>query len=420
MELVNSVSHIAFIGLTGILLYVYFGYPALLFLLSRLFPQTTRKDDNFEPSVTLVISAYNEERVIGEKLENAFRLDYPAEKMKILVVSDCSTDRTDRIAESYIERGARLIRIPERRGKTAGLNIALPEVQTDIVVFSDANAMYHPSAVRKLVRHFADKRVGYVVGHAGYDGEAIATAAGRSENLYWNLETKIKEWESAFSSVVGGDGAIYAIRRELYEPLEETDINDFVNPLQIFAAGYRGIFDPEARCSERPAGDFEKEFRRKVRITNRSLNGFLRVPEAWISGRTLRFSWQLISHKVLRWFSPFLFGFHYLATLAVGGNSVLGTTANVFLVFYGSFASLAFAGWVNKRRGKASAIFYLPYYFVLMNVAAAAGVWQRAGGTTIAVWKTAREVDPIRDQQIGFLPILLLFIVASSLFRVLT
>ena len=178
-------------------------------------PWPIRQMKPSSPPVTLIISAYNEEKMIGTKLENALELDYPPEKLTIMVVSDASSDRTDQIARSFENRAVVLIRSEERKGKTAGLNTAMEKVVSDIVVFSDANALYQRNTIRKLVRHFSDEQVGYVVGHARYE-TCEDSAAGQSEGAYWDLEIRIKIWESAFSSVVGGDGALYAIRRSLW------------------------------------------------------------------------------------------------------------------------------------------------------------------------------------------------------------
>ncbi|HJV33622.1 glycosyltransferase family 2 protein [Geomonas sp.] len=373
--------------------YTYLGYPLLLWLLARLFPKSHRCDLKYRPSVTLIISAYNEAQVIEEKIVNSLALDYPREKLTVLVVSDCSDDGTDQLVCRYADLGIRLLRAPEHRGKTAALNLALAATTSELVIFSDANAIYQQDAIRQLVRHFSDDRIGYVVGHARYREEK-ESAAGGTESLYWDLETRIKLWESAFSSVVGGDGAIYAIRRSLYEPLLESDINDFVNPLQIVAKGYRGVFEPRAVCYEQPAGAFDKEFGRKVRIVNRSFNGLLRVRQALNPVRVGFFSWQLVSHKLLRWFSPYL-----AATLLVlmlhdtvrGGRHLLDL---VSLTSAAGMLAAAGIGWLLRGRAHGGKVWFLPYYFVLMNLAMALGIYHRLRGRTITTWSTVRSQAP--------------------------
>lgn len=397
-----------------LLVYIYLGYPVFLCLAARLFPRRHNFDNQFTPSATLVISAYNEEKVIEAKINNALLLDYPAEKLTIMVVSDCSTDRTDEIVLKFRDKGVILVRPESRRGKTFGLNLAFKQITSDVVIFSDANAMYDVNAVRRLVRHFADEHIGYVVGHARYL-ESQQTAAGSSESTYWNFELKIKEWESAFSSVVGGDGALYAIRSHLYEPLQESDINDFVNPLQIVAKGYRGIFDPEAWCSERPAGQFNKEFSRKVRIANRSLNGLLRVKETCNPLKSGRFAWQIASHKLFRWFSPYILLLNFLAMLAVEPNQGSGPWALGCAALYGTFALLALSGWWQDKRGRCRTLFYMPYYFALMNVASAIGVLLRVRGEVITTWETVRTDAVARDRMSALVPFLMAGILAATL-----
>jgi len=375
---------------TLLIIYLYIGYPVVLFLVRKLFPLPHEVDGSLCPSVTMIVSAYNEQQTLRQKIENCLELDYPKEKLTILVVSDCSDDETDNIVREYIDRGIILLRQKERLGKTSGLNRAMEQVNSDLVVFSDANAMYDPKSIRRMVRHFADQKVGYVVGHARYlDGST--SSAAQSENFYWNIEVMLKQWESDFYSVVGGDGAIYMIRPELYQPMEKTDINDFVNPLQIVAAGYRGIFDPDAFCTEEAADDFEKEYGRKVRIVNRSFNGLLRVRQLLNPFHFPRFSWLLVSHKLLRWFSPFLFVSHFIATLALSAIEPYSRYAKLSLLVYASISLLALLGAAGQRIKIKGKLFFIPYYFVLMNISCASGILRRLSGEKITTWSTVRR-----------------------------
>ena len=377
--------------LSLLVVYIYAGYPLVLAFLSRFFSKEHTIDRNYLPSVTLVISAFNEADVIREKLQNALTLDYPSDKLKIIVVSDCSTDATDDIVRGFMSSGVSLLRTRERNGKTSGLNEVMEQIRTEIVVFSDANAIYDNQAIRHLVKHFADAKTGYVVGHARYVEDN--SAAGKSESGYWDYEVRLKKQESDFSSVVGGDGAIYAIRSELWEPLLETDINDFVNPLQIIVKGFRGIFEPEAWCTERPAGDFEKEFERKKRIVNRSFNGVLRVPGCLNPFQVGRFAWLLLSHKVLRWFSAFFIAVHWLMSLV--GLFLPGRFTSVYffvLVLY--YLSMMFAllgEYQAKVKAGAQPLFYYPYYLFMVTYSAAKGVFLRLRGEVIFKWQTVRD-----------------------------
>jgi len=381
------------LGLLAVV-YPYLGYPLTLWLIVRLrgayVPPAPSND--FEPAVTFVISAYNEAAVIEAKLANVSALAYPADKLQILVISDASDDGTDEIVRRCAATDPRitLFRQEERKGKTAGLNGGMALATGEVAVFSDANAMYEPGAIRELVAPLQDGRVGYVVGAAHYT-DSEQGAAQASEGLYWRYELAIKELESAWASVVGGDGAIYAIRRELYWPLREDDINDFVNPLQIIAAGYRGVFNPRARCFEESADSFSKEFGRKRRIVNRSWRAFLRYGADLRGAGNPAFIFELLAHKVLRWFA-----LPALALMAVGNIALVLRGAGGFytLTLLGLVASgaLAIKGRALERADRPQPrLVYLAYYFYLVNVAALLGILDQARGIRHSKWNHVRQ-----------------------------
>lgn len=376
--------------------YVYFGYPLLLWLLTARLPAVTHHREDLYPDVTLIISCFNEEAVIRRKLENALATNYPADRLKILAVSDGSTDSTDDIVREFSAQGVKLIRQEGRLGKTMGLNLALEHIDTEIVVFSDANAMYDRDAIAKLVRNFADASVGYVVGAALYtDGKEGASAS--NEDLYWRYEIAIKTMESRLHSVVGGDGAIYAIRKALWEPLQQRDINDFVNPLQIIAKGYRGVFDPDARCFEETAGSFDKEIARKERIVNRSIRGLMRVRELLNPFRFGIFTFEVVSHKLLRWLIPLFMA------LGVAGSALL--VAQGYLLFAwvlcGAMAIVLFAMLGHLKRADTSmpAFLSIPYYFVMVNLFALRGILKAMRGETQVTWSSARPGEVASKEQ---------------------
>jgi cellulose synthase/poly-beta-1,6-N-acetylglucosamine synthase-like glycosyltransferase len=387
---------LSFVTLISLLVpvYVYFGYPLLLYLLTWRKPPVSHYQNDITPTVTLIISCYNEAVVIRAKLNNAIALDYPKDKLDVLVVSDGSDDGTDEIVREYESQGVQLIRQEGRLGKTMGLNLAMEIVTSDIVVFSDANAIYAVDAIRKLVRNFADRSVGYVMGAALYT-DAHASAAAGSENIYWRYELAIKSMESRLHSVVGGDGAIYAIRTALWEPLDRRDINDFVNPLQIIAKGYRGVFDREARSYEETAGSYVKELSRKERIVSRSIRGLMRVKEVMNPSQTGIFALEVISHKLLRWLIPF-----FLA-LGVIGSILLAPTGEVFfqLVVLATFllTSLATFAHISNRPDSLSTLLSVPYYFVMVNTHAARGAVSALRGETPVTWKSARSTDSVDE-----------------------
>lgn len=371
----------------SLIIYVYAGYPLLLLVLRRLAGEKTHTCAAIEPRVTLIISAYNEERVIADKIRNSLALDYPREKLEILVVSDCSDDRTDAIVTGFRKEGVRLLRMPERSGKTVGLNRAIPEATGDIIIFSDANALYDAGVVRKMVRNFADPKVGVVTGESRYlvdEGDRST----ESENLYWRYELWLKRLESSLGSLVGGDGAIYAIRKALYRELRPSDLSDFVNPLQIVARGYRNIYEPEAYSYERGGESFKKEFRRKVRIVNRAWRGMMSMAHLLNPFRYGLFAIQAISHKLLRWLVPVFMLCAFVTNIfLVNDHEFFKMSITVQVAFYG----LAAIGRLLSERLQIARIFYVPYYFCLVNWASLRGILENYIGQTYTVWNTVRE-----------------------------
>jgi cellulose synthase/poly-beta-1,6-N-acetylglucosamine synthase-like glycosyltransferase len=379
---------VTFWTLTALVVYVYVGYPVLLFVVGRLFSRPVLRKD-IEPPITLVISAFNEEEVIAEKLRNSLSLDYPRDRLQILVVSDASDDGTDAIVQSFAKEGVELLRMEERGGKTLGLNAAVQRARGDIIVFSDANAMYARRVLRTLARNFADPTIGAVVGESTYSDPEVESE--RTEGLYWRYETWIKRLESAIGSVVGGDGAIYSIRRQLYTPMRADALSDFVNPLQIVRGGHRCLYEPDARSSERAAEDFRREFRRKVRIVNRAWRALMGLRGLLNPLRYGFFAFELISHKLLRWLVPLMLLGILVTNLLLLGRAPIYT---VMLVAQVVFYLLALVGHALRSRQQMPAFVSVPYYFCLVNVASALGILDAYRGRTYATWSTARAQSP--------------------------
>ena len=335
--------------------------------------------------MTLVVSAYNEAGVIGEKMANSLALDYPAGKLEVLVVSDASDDGTDDIVRSIADPRVQLLRMEARGGKTLGLNAAVLAARGEIVVFSDANAMYRPDAIRRMVSNFADPAVGAVIGESTYSD--ATGGADQDESLYWRYEVAIKRLESAIGSVVGGDGAIYAIRRSLYVPMRADALSDFVNPLQIARSGYRCVYEPRAISVEKAAGDFDREFRRKVRIVNRAWRAMMSLKDLLNPFRHGFFTLEIVSHKVLRWLVPLFLLICLLANLALlreGGLYVFLLAGQVL------FYALAAVGHARRLRGDLPRALALPYYFVMVNLASARGILEAYWGRTYTTWTPPR------------------------------
>jgi len=380
----------------AVLVYIYAGYPLLLALVVRARgARPVRRGDRL-PSVSLVISAYNEADVIRRKLENAIQLDYPRELLEIVVISDASTDGTDEIAAEFAARhGVVVARQPARAGKTAGLNRTVPTLRGEVVVFSDANALYEPNALKMLVRNFADPHVGCVTGQARYV-EGSQTAADAGERTYWDYEIHLKCLETAVGSTVGGDGAIYGIRAHLWQPLPSTGINDFLNPLQIVNAGWRAVYEPDAICYEDTAGTPGREYRRRVRIVSRSWRAVFQVPGVLNPLRTGWFAVSLVSHKMLRWLTG-----GFAATSAAGMLWMIHDATGTLQV--ASLAGVAATGIVVFRPTRRVAA--LAGYFSVIQAASLVGVVKGTFGWVDGTWSTARQADAGSPQarRAGFL-----------------
>jgi cellulose synthase/poly-beta-1,6-N-acetylglucosamine synthase-like glycosyltransferase len=373
--------------------YVYIGYPLVLIVLDKLVKGKPIQISDITPTVSLIVSCYNEADVVEQKLKNCQSLDYPQQQLEIIFVSDGSDDGTDELIKPYCNERIKLIRQEGRLGKTMGLNLALAEASGEIVVFSDANAMYKEDSLKMLVRNFYDASVGYVVGAAIYQDDEDS-AAGSSENIYWQYEIFIKKIESKLHSVVGGDGAIYAIRKSLYEPLDQEDINDFVNPLQIIAKGYRGIFDAAAICYEQTAGDFDKEGKRKQRIVNRSFSGLMKNKVVLNPFKHGFYALELLSHKLLRWLIPF---FIILSAIGITVLAQMNVTAFQWLLLLGIiFVWFILLGQSLKDNVACPSLLLIPYYFYVVNFNSMKGVLQSLRGDVQITWSTPRDqkVEP--------------------------
>jgi cellulose synthase/poly-beta-1,6-N-acetylglucosamine synthase-like glycosyltransferase len=371
---------ILFLILIFLCIYPYFLYPLLITLLSRLLAADWQRADA-KQRISVIISVFNEEGVIREKIENSLRLHYPEELLEIIVVSDGSTDRTNQIASSYSDPRVRLKAFPGRKGKTACLNQVVPLAKGDIIVFTDANSMFPPDALLKFSRNFNSEQVGLVTGWTKYrkpggDEESVG--------LYGRLEMITKKAESLVSSCVGADGAIFAIRKHLYQPLEDYDINDFVIPLNVIGQGKRVVLDSRLYCVEEPGDNESKEFRRQVRITNRTLGAIWRNihflnPIAYGS-----FSFFLLSHKVIRFLVPFTFLGTFMTALLLANVSILFT---LFAVAQSLFICIGIAGILKLSNGRLT---QLCSFFLLTIAAQLVGWICWATGKANVMWTPVR------------------------------
>ncbi|MFC1533118.1 glycosyltransferase family 2 protein [Thermodesulfobacteriota bacterium] len=353
-------------------------------MITKVKKKSTIKGD-YQPMVSLIISVYNEEKVIRERLENALGQNYPKDKIEILVPSDGSTDRTHEIVSDFFKRGVKLLIQENRLGKTSALNMAVPKAKGDIIVFTDANSMYDSKAISMMVENFTDPQVGCVTGETRLINPE-GSALGKNEITYYSYDTFLKVKESEIGSTVGADGAIFAIRKELYQPLDPSLINDFVIPLQVVSKGYRVVYEPRAFLNEDTATPLKGGFARRVRIINRALFGVFTVPEVFNPFKVGFFSIQVISRKLLRWTAPIFIILVFISNLGLIGFSFYIFTLTLQMIFYLFAIMRIFIGDnVNKR------ILNFPYYFCHGNAAALVAFIKFLRGERIVVWEPLRR-----------------------------
>ncbi|HSE98481.1 MAG TPA: glycosyltransferase family 2 protein [Blastocatellia bacterium] len=379
-------AEIIFFVSIALIVYAYAGYPALVFALSRLLDRPARKGD-ITPKVSVIIAAYNEEAGIEEKLRNTLALDYPIDRLEIIVASDCSTDRTDEIVRAYEDRSVILHRRPERLGKTSAQNHAVKVSTGEILVFSDATTTYEPDALRKLVRSFADPEVGCVTGNVVYRDRA-ATAVGRGLRSYWSYEFFLKDCESRLGSLIGVCGCIYAVRRSSYVRLAHDMSSDFVIASEIHLQGQRSVYEPEAISSEETNKRARDEFRMRVRIIEQTMSAIHHYSEVLSLRRHGLFAFQMISHKLMR------YGVPLFLLLAFASNAVLvgeGWFYDIAFIAQSTFYLAAFGGWIADRAGMKLGPVAIPYYFTLSNIATVVAFIKYGRGEAHVVWEPLRE-----------------------------
>jgi len=356
----------------GALVWTHVAYPLAAALLARVRPRPVRSE-SIEPTVTVIVAAYNEEAVIERRLENLLALDYPAEKLAFVVTSDASSDRTHDLVERFRPRVALIVN--DRGGKVAAQNRAVREATSEIVAFSDANATWAPDALRILVRKFADPEVAYVMGRLNYaDAEG-----GNQEGLYWRYETWLRAKESELGSVTGGYGSIYAVRRDDYAEVDPRFGHDLAFPYLMVQRGRRAVYEPGANAFEKPTPTNEAEFRRKVRM----------FEHCWLitlRGRMLRgvppvYLLEMFSHRILRYGSGIL----HVALLA----------ASVALIREGWLYQLALTGQLLLLAAAAVGV-GLARYYVLVTWATLVALWNYLRRGVPATWTPPRDVDTAR------------------------
>jgi len=367
------------------LIYTYIGYPVLIALISNLRPRRVNRGD-YSPSVTIIITAYNEEAALTAKLLNTLALDYSRDVMEVIVASDCSTDRTDEIVRSFASQRVIPHRQPQRLGKTAAQNAAVEKAHGDIIVFSDATSLYEPDALRKIVRNFADETVGCVGGRLVYVDPGD-TRIGRGARRYWGYETFLKKHESRAGSLIGVSGCLYAVRRSAYVPLYKEACSDFLIATKMIEQGLRTIYEPEAVCREETNQRHDNELRMRVRIIAQTFTDLWRHRAMLNPFRSGLYGVQLLSHKVMRYFVPF-----FLIALFAASSLLAGVSFGYQIFFLAqAFGYLCGAlSWLLENFGVRSRALALPHYFVLANVASVIAMFQFLRGERYARWEPIR------------------------------
>ena len=368
-----------------LILYSYVGYPILLVSASS-FMKKNGYQTGVSPEVTVLITAYNEEKDIADKLINVLSLDYPKENMEIIVASDGSTDRTDEIVKKFADKGVKLVRVEGRVGKTETQNQAVKTANGEIIVFSDATTKYRQDVLKKMVRNYADPMVGAVSGRYKYV-DPKNSQVGRGSIAFWDYENMIKSAQSKIKTITGCCGCIYSVRRDLYEPLPADIISDLVEPLEIIKKGYRIVFEPEALAYETTLEQSDKEFSMRVRVITRGMRGLLHARDLFNFFKYPYISFQLMSHKVLRWFVPvFALGLYFSNLFILNVNNFYLLVFVCQNIFYLS----AWLGWILEKNNAKNKVLSLPLYFCVVNLASLSAMIAILNGKKAVKWETVR------------------------------
>lgn len=368
------------------LFYTYFGYPLVVYLLSLVYPKKISKND-FEPKVTILITAYNEEKAIRSKLKNTLLVEYPKDKLEILVASDGSNDETDKIVKEFEADGVKLFHQPGRKGKTYTQNKAVEKATGEIILFSDATTDYRPNVLREILPNFADETVGCAAGKLIYVDKSNSDV-GKGAKSYWSYETFIKESESSACSLIGASGCLYAVRKSAYQPMYAEACSDFLICTVVYRQGLRSVYEPNAVCVEETNKQTDKEMKMRVRVISQTFTDLWRNRDMMNPFKSGFYAIELISHKLFRYAVPvFLFLIFLTSTFLSYSSIIFAVILLLQIIFYG----LALITWVLEKTGIKLGFPAIPLYFVLTNFASMVGFYKFLSGETYANWEPIRE-----------------------------
>lgn len=370
-----------------IVAYTYLGYGFILLLLVTV--KRNCKDKNaiisyYQPNVTLLITAYNEENCIKEKIENSLSLHYPEDKIEFIFVTDGSDDNTMDIVKGYPE--IRLIHRPERQGKIMAVERAMSEVNGEIVIFTDANTLLNREAINKLVQHFTNEKIGVVAGEKRISNKEVDEATGAGEGFYWKYESKLKKWDDELYSVMGAAGELFAIRAKLFEPIPKNSlIEDFYLSFKIIQKGYKISYEPDAYALEEPSVSTKEELKRKIRIAAGGIQSIVRLKELLNPFKYGIVTFQYISHRVLRWtLAPLALPIVFITnTLLINHGLLYGSLFIGQVLFY----LAALLGMLLEKKHIRLKLLFIPYYFCMMNYAVYIGFLKYLKGSQSVLWE---------------------------------
>jgi cellulose synthase/poly-beta-1,6-N-acetylglucosamine synthase-like glycosyltransferase len=379
-----------------IIFYAFAGYGIFLYALIKLKRIAGKRkgeitlDENRLPTVALLIAAYNEEAYIEEKIQNCLELDYPAELFDIIFVTDGSNDSTPQKIQNYPQ--VKLYHKDERGGKMAAIKRVMPELASDIIVFTDANTYLNKAAIKELVKHYQNPKVGAVAGEKKIMVANTADASSAGEGFYWKYESALKKWDYELYSNVGAAGELFSIRRSLYQPVEtDTIIDDHMIAMRIAEKGFVIAYEPKAYAMETASADSKEELKRKIRIAAGGIQSIFRLKKAANPFRNPVLTFQYVSHRVLRWtVTPFLMILVFVLNIfivAQTNHPLYITLLMGQIIFYG----LSLVGYFFEKKNLKVKAFFIPYYFCLMNYAVIAGINRYLKKSQSAAWEKSKR-----------------------------
>ena len=380
-----------------IIFYSYLGYGIVLWIYLKLRTFFTLKKSlpinyyDFEPDVTLVIATFNEELIIKEKIENTFKINYPKNKLKIIVVADGSSDNTVNVIRQF--PGIELYYKPEREGKSAAINRVMPFVTSAITIFCDANTDLNTESIREIVKHYTIPEIGAVAGEKKVvELSKSKSIAGAGEGLYWKYESALKKLDAQFYTVVGAAGELFSIRTSLFEHVEKNILlDDFIISMKICQKGYRVMYEPKAYATEAPSFSLKEEEKRKIRIAAGGFQSIFILKDLLNVFKYGKLSFQYISHRVLRWLlCPVLLPILFLCNLLIFFQSN-DTFFTLFLIMQSLFYLSAIIGWFFTFRNIKVKFLYISYYFVFMNFAMYLGFFRFINKSQSVLWDKAKR-----------------------------